>query len=80
VPSEVIPELPCNIAVEDEVMRGFGSLVAYLTGSIINNVLAIEVCTALNAVFEQQPAKEPNTRGCPALPYEYVDPTALTRA
>jgi hypothetical protein len=35
---------------------------------------------ALNAVFEQQPAKEPNTRGCPALPYEYVDPTALTRA
>jgi len=74
----VVPERSSDRALEDEMVTCLSGLAAEFANVVIQDMLVVEVCSALNSFMEQQPTEEPNPGGSTAFPDEVVDHTDLS--
>jgi len=59
----VVPERSSDRALEDEMVTCLSGLAAEFANVVIQDMLVVEVCSALNSFMEQQPTEEPNRGG-----------------
>jgi len=59
----VVPERSSDRALEDEMVTCLSGLAAEFANVVIQDLLVVEVCSALNSFMEQQPIEEPNPGG-----------------